>query len=194
MKLGFIVYSINDSDNITNTTANILDIFPDNDIYLSICSNMTSQWNLIDRMCTPCCGEQNKINQTTENYTMISRNNLYGIQHNSNNYICETIDLIKNKYDLLFIIRAGVHISRSSVDRYVQSSIQNEIGAVYSDFDDVYLRAFNPIYKLDTENIYAILIKNKYINSLSNFNDCITSIYNRSIIKHIPENLYSLSP
>jgi hypothetical protein len=154
---------------------------------------MTSQWEKIDMMCTPCCGNSDKTDQTTENYRIVSRNNLHGIKYNSGDVISQAVNFIKNNYDLIFILKSNIDIWESSILKYLDAIEQEEVGAVYSDFDNEYLRAFNAIYKIDTSKIHTILVKTKYIQECSDMNSLISNIYNKSIIRHIPENLYSLN-
>ena len=193
MRLAFLIYSTDDSDDIINTTSNITRLYPESDIYISITSEMTSQWEKIDMMCTPCCGNGSKTDQTTENYRIISRNNLYGIKYNSGDVISQTVNFIKNNYDLIFILKSNTDIWESSILKYLDAIKQEEVGAVYSDFDNEYLRAFNAIYKIDTSKIHTVLVKTKYIQECNDINSLISNIYNKSIIRHIPENLYSLN-
>ena len=194
MRLAFIINLSGEYNNITNTVYNITKQFSESNIYLSTTTtaDTESQWQNVEILCTPCCGNQDKIDETTENYRIISRNNIHGIKYNSGDPITQTVNFIKNNYDLIFILRSDIEIWESSILKYLDAIKQEEVGAVYSDFDDEYLRAFSAIYKIDTSKIHTILVKTKYIEDCDDMSSLIGNVYNKSIIRHIPENLYSL--
>ena len=174
--------------------------------------NKTSE--TIKALFRSCCSEEQYTENRDKNYTLINKK-LHDISFHylivnditSKTLIQYGVEYILDETDIFITLSSGNEYKIDAISILIASLEDDNVGASYSDYIEknkyIYLGSINSslIYPSNNNrynyNIKEASFKKKYILSGLNPSDFSSSLsivkflYNRSIIRHIPESLFT---
>lgn len=175
-------------------------------------NNKTSE--TIKALFRSCCSDEPYTENREKNYTLINKK-LHNISFHYlivNNITSKTllqygVEYILDETDAFITLSSGNEYRIDAISTFIKSLKDDNVGLCYSDYIDknkyVYLGSINSslIYPSNSNrynyNIKEVSFKKKYILdglTPSDFNSSLSIVkflYNRSIIRHIPEPLFT---
>jgi hypothetical protein len=175
-------------------------------------NNKTSE--TIKALFRSCCSDEPYTENREKNYTLINKK-LHNISFHYlivNNITSKTllqygVEYILDETDAFITLSSGNEYRIDAISTLIKSLKDDNVGLCYSDYIDknkyVYLGSINSslIYPSNSNrynyNIKEVSFKKKYILdglTPSDFNSSLSIVkflYNRSIIRHIPEPLFT---
>jgi hypothetical protein len=205
MKTTVILPILSNDGDIVESITSILnnDVHPSNLCIITHESIDGKKIAAIDAFFKSCCGEPSSEELTAKyklNKTMLSDISLYKItikENMTNHPVCYLPDEIYNNTDIFLTITENIKYKSNFIKKYLESLSDHAVAAVYSDYilDDNYtfLQSLHIMMK-EMQAIIDIGFKKLAINKKEApfFNrDLIYKMYERSIIAHIPEALFT---
>ncbi len=199
MKTVFLIST--EKDGLVKTVVSLEENSVKANKYIVLVNNKTSEQNkqIVKSLSGKCCGK-NPQRYENEGYEVITVDNFIIVQNDN----VSGLDLMNysrsnlvNEYDIIFTATSGTVFSKEYIEKFMNKFSDESIGLVYSDYLDngipVYLQYIQPmlsspikIKEFAVRKSIAAEIPFKY-NSF----DFTMDLFNISIIRHIPEEIYA---
>lgn len=199
MKTVFLI-SI-ENQNLAKTIVSLEENSTKADKYILLVNSKTcdKNKNIVKSLSGACCGQETKTYQD-EGYEVSIKDNFVVVQNNS----VKLVDLMNyakssliDNDDIIFTATSGTVFDKLYVEKILDKFKDQSVGLVYSDYlengNPVYLQYVQPMLQSPIK-VKELAVRKSLLSEIL-FNDnsfnFMMDLFNVSIIRHIPEEIYA---
>lgn len=199
MKTVFLI-SI-ENQNLAKTIVSLEENSTKVDKYILLVNNKTcdNNRNIVKSLSGSCCGNEAKTYED-QGYEISIKDNFVTVQNNNAKLVnlmnYAKSNLIDND-DIIFTATSGTVFDKQYVEKILTKFKDQSVGLVYSDYlengNPVYLQYIQPMLQSPIK-VKELAVRRSLLSELifkdNNFN-FMMDLFNISIIRHIPEEIYA---